>query len=165
MFFVGLFVLVAGLDERGVLAAVASWLARATSGHLLATVMLVMWGSAAASSLVDNIPFVAAMIPVMQLIIPEIGDQMGIQDPAVLDHVVARPLWWALALGACLGGNATLVGASANVVMAGVASRHGHEITFGRFVRYGVPTTVLTLAICSAYVYLRYFAFVSLPGG
>jgi Na+/H+ antiporter NhaD/arsenite permease-like protein len=165
MFFVGLFILVAGLDERGVLAGVASWIGGATKGHLFVTVMLVMWGSAAASSLVDNIPFVAAMIPVMRLIIPEIGDQLGIEDPALLDQIVARPLWWALALGACMGGNGTLVGASANVVMAGVASRHGHEVTFGRFARYGLPTTAMTLAICSAYIYVRYFAFASPPGG
>jgi len=149
MFFVGLFILVAGLDQSGVLSSLAGLIVGATGHHLLATALLVMWGSAVASALVDNIPFVAAMIPVIGGMVAQMG----------LSHAEARPLWWALALGACLGGNATLVGASANVVMAGIAEKHGHHIGFGRFTLYGVPTVVVSLSICSAYLWLRYFAF------
>lgn len=157
MFFVGLFILVAGLDERNVLKMVADALVSATRGHFLATVMLVLWGSAVASAFVDNIPFVAAMIPVIKAITPEIGANMGLQDPAAIEQTVGQPLWWALALGACLGGNATLVGASANVIAAGVAEKHGHRISFVRFLAYGVPTALASLVICSGYMYLRYF--------
>ena len=157
MFFVGLFILVGGLDETCVLAKVAGAILRATQGHFLLTVLLVLWGSAIASAVVDNIPFVAAMIPVTRAVIPQIAQQMGIQDPAMTDRVVAQPLWWALALGACMGGNFTLFGASANVVMAGAAEQHGHRIGFGQFMRYGAPTAVVTLLLSSAYLYLRYF--------
>jgi len=160
MFFVGLFILVAGLEERGVLSAVASAVVNATQGHFTVTVLAVLWGSALASALVDNIPFVAAMIPVVKIVIPSIGQQMGLDDPVLVERLVAQPLWWALALGACMGGNATLVGASANLVMAGVAERHGHRISFARFARYGVPTVVLTLCLCSLYLWVRYL----LPG-
>ncbi|KPK61881.1 MAG: hypothetical protein AMK73_07430 [Planctomycetes bacterium SM23_32] len=163
MFFVGLFILVAGLDEQGVLAWIARRTVALTQGHLLLTVLVVLWGSAVISALVDNIPFVAAMVPVIGVVIPEIGAQMGLQDPAVVARLVGRPLWWSLALGACLGGNATLIGASANVVTAGLAEKHGRPISFGRFARYGVPTVVGTLLLCSVYVYVRYFLFVSWP--
>ena len=142
------------------LSALASAVVNATRGHFALTVLVVLWGSALASALVDNIPFVAAMIPVVKLVIPSIGQQMGLDDPVLVERLVAQPLWWALALGACMGGNATLVGASANLVMAGVAERHGHRISFARFARYGVPTVVLTLCLCSLYLWVRYL----LPG-
>jgi len=157
MFFAGLFILVAGLQENGVLDAVARSVLRLTRGHFLLTVLAVLWASAAASAIVDNIPFVAAMIPVVTAVIPGIGTQLGLQDPEQIARLVGQPLWWALALGACLGGNATLVGASANVVMAGVAERHGRPVSFMRFTRAGLPATVLTLLICTAYIYVRYF--------
>ena len=162
MFFAGLFILVAGLEENGVLAALANAMVRATRGHFLVTVLLVLWGSAAASAVVDNIPFVAAMIPVIKSVIPQIAGSMGITDPSAAARLVGHPLWWALALGACLGGNGTLIGASANVVIAGIAERNGYEIHFRRFAAYGLPTVALTLLICSGYLYLRYFLMV--PG-
>ncbi len=93
------------------------------------------------SAIVDNIPYTATMIPVVQTI----GQSMP-----------AEPLWWSLALGACLGGNATLVGASANIVVANLADRAGHPITFRQFVRYGLPVTVMSLVLATAYVWLRY---------
>lgn len=83
---------------------------------------------------------------------------MGLEDPGQIQHLVGEPLWWSLALGACLGGNATLIGASANVLMSGVAEKHGHHIGFGRFARYGIPAVLVSLLISSAYVYVRYFA-------
>jgi len=159
MFFVGLFILVAGLQEHGVLATVARAIAGITQGHFFLTVMVVLWGSAFASAIVDNIPFVAAMIPVIQALIPDIAADMGMADTAMAEQVVAQPMWWALALGACLGGNGTLLGASANVVIAGVAEQHGHPITFWYFLRYGLPTTICTLLLSSVYLYLRFFAF------
>ena len=107
--------------------------------------MLVLGGSAVASAVVDNIPFVTAMTPVVESLIhanPQLGQ--------------GGALWWALALGADLGGNATLVGASANVVIIGVAARQGIHISFAQWARYGVPTAVLSLAICAPYLLLRY---------
>jgi Na+/H+ antiporter NhaD/arsenite permease-like protein len=162
VFFIGLFILVAGLVEHGVLDGVARAVTAVTRGHFLATVLLVMWGSAAASAIVDNIPFVAAMIPVVGALVGPLAAQMGVPEAAAPD-LVGRPLWWALALGACLGGNATLVGASANVVVAGVAKKHGHEITFAHFLRYGLPVSAMTLLVSSLYVYLRYFVMADLP--
>ena len=164
MFFVGLFLLVGGLEEKGVLRWVARTVVSATEGHLFLTALFVLWGSALASAVVDNIPFVAAMIPVIAHLVPEIGGQMGLEDPSQVQRLVAEPLWWCLALGACLGGNATLIGASANVVMSGVAEKHGHRISFRRFARYGVPAATASLLISSLYVYVRYFAFVPAGG-
>jgi Na+/H+ antiporter NhaD/arsenite permease-like protein len=107
----------------------------------------IIWGSAVASGLIDNIPFTATMIPVIQ----ELAQAQG------LSETQARPLWWALALGADFGGNATLIGASANVVVAGMSERAGKKISFLRFMAYGIPVTVLTLAVATLYVLLRYF--------
>ena len=107
--------------------------------------MVVLGGSAVASAIVDNIPFVTAMTPVVDSLIatnPDLGT-----DGA---------LWWALALGADLGGNATLIGASANVVIVGVAAKNGITITFAQWLRYGIPTAVLSIAICAPYLLLRY---------
>jgi Na+/H+ antiporter NhaD/arsenite permease-like protein len=161
MFFVGLFILVAGLEERGVLSTVAGAVMRVTRGHFGLTVLVVLWGSALASAWVNNIPFVAAMIPVIRLVIPTLAKQVGVSDPVLIDQYVGQPLWWALAMGACLGGNATLVGASANLIAAGVGERHGHPISFGRFALYGLPTVVLTLVVCSLYLWVRYLLPVS----
>lgn len=158
MFFVGLFLLVGGLEEKGVLGWIAEHVVSLTRGHFFLTAIFILWGSAAASAVVDNIPFVAAMIPVIAHLVPDIAGQMGIEESVQIQRLVGEPLWWSLALGACLGGNATLVGASANVVMAGVAEKHGHKISFGRFALYGIPAVLVSLLISSAYIYLRYFA-------
>ncbi len=157
MFFVGLFILVAGLDESGVLGDVAGAIFGMTRGRFLLAVLLVMWGSAAASAVMDNVPFVAAMIPVVQAVIPRVGMELGLEDPALVGQLVGQPLWWALALGACLGGSITLIGSSPNLVMVDVARRHGYRMRFGRFVRYGLPLSVVMLLISSAYLYVRYF--------
>jgi Na+/H+ antiporter NhaD/arsenite permease-like protein len=162
MFFVGLFLLVGGLEEKGVLEWVAEHVVTLTRGHFFLTALFILWGSAAASAVVDNIPFVAAMIPVIAHLVPEIAGQMGIEESVQIHRLVGEPLWWSLALGACLGGNATLVGASANVVMAGVAEKHGHHVSFGRFALYGLPAVLVSLLISSAYIYLRYFAFAAI---
>lgn len=140
-FFIGLFIAVEAIVKAGIIEAVAQAALRLTHGSLPLTSMLLLWLSAGASSIVDNIPYTATMIPVVE--------SLGRTMPA-------RPLWWSLALGADLGGNATLVGASANVVVASLAERSGHPIDFGRFLRYGVLTTFLSLVLATLYVWVRY---------
>ncbi|GAX89929.1 SLC13 family permease [Effusibacillus lacus] len=142
-FFIGLFVLVSGLVETGVIAKLARQAIDLTEGDLTLTAMLILWMSAIASAFIDNIPFVATMIPMIQ----EMG-KMGITN---LD-----PLWWSLALGACLGGNGTLIGASANVIVAGLAAKEGHHISFLKFLWVGFPLMILSILISSIYVYFRY---------
>ncbi len=142
-FFVGLFVLVAGLVETGVIAKLAKQAVELTGGDLFASSMLILWLSAIASAFLDNIPFVATMIPMIQ----EMGT-MGVDN--------LEPLWWSLALGACLGGNGTLIGASANLVVAGLASKEGYPITFVKYLKYGFPLMILSILLSSVYIYLRY---------
>lgn len=140
-FFIGLFIMVEALVEVGIIEAVAQAALRLTDGNLQMTSMLLIWLSAVASGVVDNIPYTATMIPVVE----NLGNAMPV-----------GPLWWSLALGACLGGNATLVGAAANVVVANLAEKSGHPISFGLFLRYGVITTFVSLILASVYVWVRY---------
>jgi Na+/H+ antiporter NhaD/arsenite permease-like protein len=142
LFFVGLFMVIEGLVATGVIAAVGSRLVEATGGDQVLTTISLLWVSGIASAAVDNIPYTATMIPVVQ--------QLGSSGLAI------EPLWWALALGACLGGNATIIGASANVVAANATTRGGHVITFGYFLRIGGLVAVMSLAISSVYLWLRY---------
>lgn len=142
-FFLGLFIIIGGLVETGVITALAKAAMQATGGDMTTTTMLVLWLSAFASAFIDNIPFVATMIP----LIKDMGN-MGITN---LD-----PLWWALSLGACLGGNGTLIGASANVVVASLAEAHGVKMTFAGYTRYGLPMMLLSIAISAVYIYFRY---------
>jgi len=142
-FFVGLFVLVAGLIETGVISQLANEAVLATGGDLTSMALLILWMSAIASAFVDNIPFVATMIPMIQ----EMGS-LGITD--------LEPLWWSLALGACLGGNGTIIGASANVIVIGLAAKEGQKITFMQFLKLGFPLMILSVIISTVYVYLRY---------
>jgi Na+/H+ antiporter NhaD/arsenite permease-like protein len=136
-FFIGLFVMVGGLEERGVIDRVAEALADATGGSRTAEALAILWGSAAGSALVDNIPFTAAMIPVVETLNAD-----GFDDA----------LWWSLALGACYGGNATLIAAAANVAAAGVLERSNNPISFTRFLVIGLPVTATSLVIATAYV-------------
>lgn len=140
-FFVGLFMLVAGVIEIGTIDALAEGILALTGGALAGTSFLVLWASAALSGVIDNIPYTATMIPVVERLAE------GQPNDA---------LWWALAIGADLGGNATIIGASANVILAGMAEREGHPITFGAFLRYGLPVTVGSMVIATVYVWLRY---------
>ena len=145
LFFVGLFILVGGLVETGVISLLAQRSMELTAGNPVTTAMLILWLSAIASAFVDNIPFVATMIPL-------------IKDMGVLGITNLEPLWWSLALGACLGGNGTLVGASANVIVAGLAAQAGHPISFIRFMVIGFPLTMLSVFIANIYIYLRYLS-------
>jgi len=148
-FFAGLFVMVGALVSTGVIAQIGDAAASAVEGRLWFATMGLLWGSAVLSALVDNIPYVATMSPIVaQLVEASGGSGTG-------PHV----LWWALALGADLGGNATAVGASANVVILGVAERAGRRISFWQFTKYGLIVTVVTIALCVPYLWLRYFAF------
>lgn len=140
-FFFGLFITVEAVVQVGIIESVASAALQLTGGDVGLTSTLLLWLSAVASGIVDNIPYTATMIPVVQ----SLGQVMPIE-----------PLWWSLALGACLGGNATLVGASANVVVASLAERSGYPISFGLFLKYGLITTVMSLLLATAYVWLRY---------
>lgn len=142
-FFTGLFILVTGLEEVGAIRMMAEKLLEVTGGNPTATTLTVLWGSAILSAIVDNIPFVATMIPL-------------IKDIGTIGGLALGPLWWALALGADIGGNATIIGASANVVVSGMAHREGHKIGFLEYMKVAVPMTVVALVICTVYVYFRY---------
>ena len=142
-FFAGLFILVGALVETGVIKMLAEEAIKITNGDLTATSMLILWMSAYASAFIDNIPFVATLIPLIQ----DMG-QMGMTN---LD-----PVWWSLSLGACLGGNGTLIGASANVVVASMAAQRGKPISFISFMKIALPMMTLSIAISSVYIWLRY---------
>lgn len=157
-FFVGLFILVGGIEEIGLLDKVASRAVRLTGGDVVLTALVLLWLAAITSAVVDNIPAVATLIPLTfamaRLMFPDLA---GLDDHALAAHPDVVPLWWALAFGACLGGNGTLVGASANVVMVGIAERRGDRIGFWGFTRIGGPFTLVSLVVASAYLWLRYF--------
>jgi Na+/H+ antiporter NhaD/arsenite permease-like protein len=141
VFFIGLFIAVEAVVQVGIIEAVAEAVLRLTGESLPVTAMMLLWLSAFGSGIVDNIPYTATLIPVVE----NLGQSMPIM-----------PLWWSLALGACLGGNATLVGAAANVVVANLAERSGHPISFKRFLGYGLVITVMSLLLATGYVWLRY---------
>ncbi|WP_327304045.1 ArsB/NhaD family transporter [Streptomyces sp. NBC_01298] len=145
-FFAGLFVMVGALIETGVIGDLAGSLADAIGGNELGGSMLLLGGSAILSGIVDNIPYVATMAPITSELVTNMGG-----NP---DHV----MWWALALGADLGGNATAIGASANVVVLGIAERNRHPISFWQFTKYGLIVTAVTIAVSALYLWLRYFA-------
>jgi Na+/H+ antiporter NhaD/arsenite permease-like protein len=148
VFFAGLFVMVGGLVATGVIDTLARTATDAVEGKLWPATMLLLWASAGLSAIVDNIPYVATMSP----IVAELVNASGGLDKA-------QVLWWALAIGADFGGNATAVGASANVVVLGIAQRAGHPISFWGFTKYGLIVTVITVALAVPYLWLRFFAF------
>ena len=145
-FFIGLFVVVHAVEQSGLLALVGDRFVALTGGNLAAAGSLILWVSAVLSAILDNIPFVATMIPLIKGMAPAFGGPNAIE-----------PLWWCLSLGACLGGNGTLTGASANLAVAGIAERNGIRFGFVQYLRYGVPMTFISIAICQFYVWLRYF--------
>jgi Na+/H+ antiporter NhaD/arsenite permease-like protein len=144
-FFVGLFVAVKGIEEAGLLKMLADKAINLTGGDMALTALTILWVSAVVSAIVDNIPFVATMIPLIKSMAPTFGGAENLM-----------PLWWSLALGACLGGNGSLVGASANLIVAGFAERAGHRIRFLPFMALAFPMMLLSIIIASVYVYLRY---------
>jgi Na+/H+ antiporter NhaD/arsenite permease-like protein len=138
-FLIGLFVMVGALEETGALEEVANGIADVTGGDRTAELLAILWGSAIGSGVVDNIPFTAAMIPVV--------DALADDDDAY---------WWALSLGACFGGNATIIAAACNVTASGMAARAGYPIGFVAYMRIGIPVTFVSLLLCTGYVMLRY---------
>jgi len=145
LFFAGLFVIVAGAEQTGLLARLGQVLIDATGGDFRTTVLAVLWASAVLSALVDNIPFVATMIPLIKGLAPLFGGEEAL-----------LPLWVALSLGACIGGNATLVGASANITVAGIAERNGVEFGFMRYTRSALGLTAVSIVLCHMYLAVRY---------
>ena len=144
-FFVGLFAIVAGVEDAGLLEMMASWLVDLTGGDLTVTAIAILWGSALLSAIIDNIPFVATMIPVIKNMGPDFGGPQGL-----------LPLWWSLSLGACLGGNGTLIGASANLTVAGIAERAGVPFRFLTFLWLAFPMMLMSVIVSTVYIYLRY---------
>ena len=145
-FFMGLFVVVHAVDSTGLLKLLAEEVISLTGGTPHTTAVMILWVSALASAVVDNIPFVATMIPLIKSMAATFGG-----------HEELLPLWWSLALGACLGGNGTLVGASANLVVAGFAERAGHPIRFVPFMLMAFPLMLFSIVISTGYLYFRYF--------
>jgi Na+/H+ antiporter NhaD/arsenite permease-like protein len=146
VFFMGLFVMVAGLVHTGVIATVGTWTVAMVGDNWFGAATALIFGSAVLGAFFDNIPYVATMAPVVESLVAQVP------DPAT-----GQALWWAFALGADFGGNGTAVAASANVVAIGIAARTGHRITFWQFTRYGIVVTVLSTTMAWVYVYLRYF--------
>jgi Na+/H+ antiporter NhaD/arsenite permease-like protein len=145
-FFVGLFVVIYGVESTGLLAILADRMLAATQGNPTVTAMAILWSAAVLSSIIDNIPFVATMIPLIKEMAPAFGGPDGLM-----------PLWWALSLGACLGGNGTIIGASANLTVAGLAERAGIRFSFVEYMKVAYPVMLLLVAISMAYLKLRYF--------
>jgi len=145
-FFIGLFIIVGGLEHTGVIELVAQKALAITGGNLPITGSLILWLSAIASAFVDNIPFTATMIPLIQ----DMGRLGGMQN--------ITPLWWALSLGACLGGNGTLIGASANIVVASMAEKRGIKISFMQFTKIAFPMMIMSIVVSHIYLWLRFFS-------
>jgi len=145
-FFVGLFIVVAGVDRAGLLRLLADKLVAATGGDLKALTLAILWASALLSAVIDNIPFVATMIPVIKSMAPQLGG-----DPAIL------PLWWSLSLGACFGGNGTLIGASANLTVAGIGERAGVPFRFMEYLKIALPLMLMSILASHLYLLWRFF--------
>jgi Na+/H+ antiporter NhaD/arsenite permease-like protein len=139
-------VMVGAITQAGVLDYLARALLSATGGDLRVTALTLLWGAAILSAVIDNIPFVVTMIPLVKTIAPAMGG-----DVAIL------PIWWSLALGACLGGNGTLIGSAANLAVAGIAERSGAPIGFWRFNRDAFPLMLVSIVLCHIYILWRFF--------
>ena len=160
-FFIGLFIIVGGVVKVGLITKLSEYmisLTNPTTEDMFVTAITTLWFSAFSSAIVDNIPFVASMIPLIMdtahAILPA-----GADMKAVVQHTTLMPVWWSLALGACLGGNASPVGASANVVTLGLAEKAGYHISFKKFIVYGIPFTLETIILSTLYIWLRYYVF------
>ena len=145
-FFLGLFVVVHAVEASGVLGLLADKVVGLTGARIATAGAVILWSSAFLSAIFDNIPFVATMIPLIKNMGPAYGGPTEIE-----------PLWWCLALGACLGGNGTLIGAASNLAVAGIAERNGIRFGFVRYLAYGAPMTLVSIAFCQIYVWVRYF--------
>lgn len=145
-FFIGLFIIIGGLESSGAISMMAKWLLDTTQGSQHATAMIVLWASGILSGFIDNIPYTVTMSPMLL----HIQGVMGVE--------YTHPLWWCLSLGACLGGNMTIIGAAANVIVSETASSAGHPISFMKFMKYGALITFISLILSSIYIYFRFLA-------
>ncbi len=143
-FFIGLFIIIGGLEASGGIALMAKWVLNVTEGSESATAMIILWASGIISGVIDNIPYTATMTPMLL----EIRNVMGAE--------YTLPLWWCLSLGACLGGNMTIVGAAANVIVSETSAHHGHKIEFMQFFKYGLVVMLISLALSSVYIWMRF---------
>ena len=143
-FFIGLFIIIGGVEASGGIKLMAEWILKITQGSQQATSMLILWASGVISGIIDNIPYTATMSPMLV----EIQKTMGV------DYTI--PLWWCLSLGACLGGNMTMIGAAANVIVSENSAKEGYQIKFMQFMKYGVFVVAISLAISSAYIYFMF---------
>ena len=143
-FFIGLFIIIGGLEASGGIALMAKWIINITEGSKTAASLLILWGSGIISGIIDNIPYTATMTP------------MILEIEKVMGAAYAEPLWWCLSLGACLGGNMTIIGAAANVIVSETAASKNYPISFMQFMKYGVITVLISLVLSSAYIYLRF---------
>ena len=153
----GLFIIVGAVVKVGLIKWLAIRMLDLTHGRPFATSMVVMWFSAFASAFIDNIPYVATMNP----LIVDMAKQLwpGLSGVQLLHQHDLMPIWWSLALGACLGGNGTAIGASANVIVVGMSEKFGRKITFMRFMLYGMPIMIMTVAVSTGYIWVRYYLF------
>ena len=164
-FFIGLFILVGGVAKVGLIKWMSLQMIDLTQGNMFATSMIIMWFSAFASAIVDNIPYVATMNPLVIDMAntlasnPENIEWYGKTGNDLLHYPLLMPVWWSLALGACLGGNGSAIGASANVIVVGLSEKAGRKITFLKFLVYGMPVMIVTVLIAMIYVWLRYYIF------
>ncbi|WP_027869135.1 ArsB/NhaD family transporter [Eubacterium sp. AB3007] len=145
LFFIGLFIVVGGMVETGVIKSCADVIMNISGGRVLLTMVILLWASAFFSSILDNIPFVATLIPLIQAMAAEGMD--------------VTPLWWAISLGACLGGNGTMLGASANVVLCSIAGKNGYPITFNQYAKVGMPVMIVTVAIANVFLLVKFGLF------
>ena len=143
-FFIGLFIIIGGFEAAGGISMMAKWILDVTNGNESAAAMLILWASGILSGIVDNIPYTATMAPMIY--------QIQLAQGAVYAH----PLWWCLSLGACLGGNMTIIGAAANVIVSETAAAHGKPISFMKYLKYGAGITFISLTLSSLYIYFRF---------
>jgi len=154
-FFMGLFIIIGGVVKVGLIKWMSIKILELTQGNLFATSMVIMWFSAFASAVIDNIPYVATMNPLVIDMARQLWPNLsGVQ---LLQHPDLMPIWWSLALGACLGGNGTAIGASANVIVVGISEKMGKKISFMKFMLYGMPVMIMTVVVSTIYVWLRYY--------
>jgi Na+/H+ antiporter NhaD/arsenite permease-like protein len=144
LFFIFLFMVVGAVEEAGLLSIIADWVLKLSQGNLVAAICMILWVSAIMSAFIDNIPFTATMLPITAYL------------TKVIPGAESNVLWWALSLGACLGGNGTMIGASANVVTMGIAEAAGHPIRFFAFMKYAFVYMLISVAICNAWLLIFY---------
>ncbi len=155
-FFIGLFMIVAGLEHNGVITALVQGVIKVAGMNLFLLCIVILIGSAVFSAVLDNIPFVITMIPMIKKLIVQLALYQGITNPEVIQHQLAYPLWWSLALGACLGGNGTLIGASANIIVSKIGGKNKTPISFMQFSKYGFPFMVQSILICLIYIWIKF---------